>query len=112
VGGRRTGLAGPHPGGVPRLRAKRGPLQRSSLRYTGKGCRLALWKRDGKLICEIRDGGRLDDPLAGRRAPSDHATTGRGLLLVNALADLVRMYTSDTGTTIQAYLPLTAESVT
>ncbi len=87
-------------------------LATNSLKYTGEGCRLGLWKRDGKLICEVRDGGRLDDPLAGRRPPADKSTTGRGLLLVNSLAELVRMHTSDTGTTIQVYLPLTAEGET
>lgn len=81
-------------------------LATNSLKYTGGGCRLALWERDGTFICEVRDGGRLDDPLAGRRLPSAHSIGGRGLLLVNALADLVRVHTSVTGTTIQAYLPL------
>ena len=81
-------------------------LATNSLKYTGTNCRLALWRRDGKLVCEVRDGGRLDDKLAGRRPAAAAAIGGRGLLLVNALADLVLMHTSDTGTTIQAQLPL------
>lgn len=79
-------------------------LATNSLKYTRAGCTLALWVRDGHLVCEIRDGGRLDDLLAGRRPAPAHATDGRGLLLVNAMADLVRMHTCDTGTTIQVYL--------
>lgn len=79
-------------------------LATNSLKYTGGGCRLAVWERDGNLVCEVRDGGRLNDPLAGRRAPSPHTVGGRGLLLVNALADLVRIHTSETGTTIRVYL--------
>lgn len=81
-------------------------LATNSVKYTGGGCRLALWERDGTVICEVRDGGRLDDPLAGRRLPDRHSLGGRGLLLVNALADLVRMHTSETGTTIQVHLSL------
>jgi anti-sigma regulatory factor (Ser/Thr protein kinase) len=81
-------------------------LATNSLKYSGGDCRLALWKRDGHLICEVRDGGHLDDPLAGRRMASPHSLGGRGLLLVNALADLVRMHTSHNGTTIQAFLSL------
>jgi anti-sigma regulatory factor (Ser/Thr protein kinase) len=81
-------------------------LATNSLKYTGGDCRLALWKRDGHLICEVRDGGHLDDPLAGRRTASPHSLGGRGLLLVNALADLVRMHTSHNGTTIQVFLSL------
>jgi len=82
-------------------------LATNSLKYTGGNCRVALWKRDGHLICEVRDAGRLDDPLAGRRMASPHSLGGRGLLLVNALADLVRIHTSPNGTTIQAFLSLT-----
>lgn len=81
-------------------------LATNSLNYSGTGCRLTLWRRAGELICEIRDGGRFDDPMAGRRPAARNAVNGRGLLLVNALADLVRVHTSDTGTTIQASLPL------
>lgn len=83
-------------------------LATNSLRYTESGCNLAIWARDGQLVCEIRDGGRLDDPLAGRRPAAAHATGGWGLLLVNAIADLVRMHTCDTGTTIQVYLQTSA----
>lgn len=81
-------------------------LATNSLKYTPGGCRLAVWVSNGKLVCEVRDHGRLDDPLAGRRPAAANATGGRGLLLVNALADLVRMHTSDTGTTIQVFLSL------
>lgn len=83
-------------------------LATNSLKYTGAGCSLALWRNDGKLVCEIRDGGRLDDPLAGRRPASPHATSGRGLLLVNAIADLVRIHSGASDTTIQAHIPMAA----
>lgn len=81
-----------------------GELTANSLKYSGGGCSLALWRTADGLVCEVRDGGKLDDPLAGRRPADLHATGGRGLLLVNAMADLVRMQRKPDGTVIQAHL--------
>jgi anti-sigma regulatory factor (Ser/Thr protein kinase) len=81
-------------------------LATNSLQHTGGECRLSFWRHDKHLVCEASDDGRLDDPLAGRRPLADDATSGRGLFLINALADLVRTYTTPTGTTIQVFLRL------
>lgn len=81
-------------------------LATNSIEYTAGSCTLALWQRDGTLICQASDGGQLNDPLAGRRFPELHRAGGRGLFLVNALADLVRTHTAADGTTIRAYLSL------
>ncbi|MEQ0559712.1 sensor histidine kinase [Amycolatopsis sp. NEAU-NG30] len=62
-----------------------------------------LWTGDGEFACEVHDRGRLTDPLAGRRPAGPYQTRGRGLLLVNHLADLVRLHTGDHGTTFRAY---------
>lgn len=75
-------------------------LATNSLRHTGEACRLAFWHDDGHLVCEARDIGQLDDPLAGRRSSQS------GLFLVNAVADLVRTHISPAGTTIHAYVRL------
>lgn len=69
----------------------------------GRGL-FAMWSEPGQLVFEVRDGGRLSDPLAGRRPPEQGQFGGRGLLLVHYLADLVRMHTSEDGTTIRFYL--------
>jgi anti-sigma regulatory factor (Ser/Thr protein kinase) len=79
-------------------------LATNSLMYTNGACQLAFWRQNDHLVCEARDGGRFDDPLAGRRPPGAGGTESRGLFLVNAMADLVRTHTTTTGTTIQAYL--------
>lgn len=81
-------------------------LATNSLQHAKGACRLTFWQQDGRLICQARDDGRLIDPLAGRLPPNPDEPTGRGLFLVNALADLVRSHTTGTGTTIQAYLRL------
>jgi anti-sigma regulatory factor (Ser/Thr protein kinase) len=79
-------------------------LATNSLMYTDGACQLAFWRDKQHLVCEARDTGRLDDPLAGRRLPGASGTASRGLFLVNAMADLVRTHTTTSGTTIQAYL--------
>lgn len=83
-------------------------LATNSLQYAGGSCRLAFWRDKEHLICEARDGGRLDDPFVGLKRPSASGTASRGLFLVNAMADLVRTHTTASGTTIQAYLRLDA----
>ncbi|HEX2312810.1 MAG TPA: anti-sigma factor RsbA family regulatory protein [Thermomonospora sp.] len=57
----------------------------------------------GHLVCEVSDGGHITDPLAGRRPARPDVPGGRGLLLINHLADLVRVHTGPGGTTIRAY---------
>lgn len=81
-------------------------LATNSLEHAGGACTLAMWRQHGHLICQVNDGGHLGDPLAGRRVPDGHATGGRGLFLVNALADLVRTHSSEGGTAIRTYFSL------
>lgn len=79
-------------------------LATNSIEHTDGACWLALWEHDGHLICQAKDNGHLDDPLAGRRPVRPDSCRGRGLFLVNEVADLVRAHTSAHGTTVQAYL--------
>lgn len=92
------------PDGLADLQIIATELATNSLDHTGGACRLALWRHDAHVVCEASDSGRLGDPLAGRRPPAGDAVTGRGLFLVNAMADLVRTHATPTGTTIQVYL--------
>lgn len=81
-------------------------LATGSLIHAGGACRLALWQDDSHVVCEARDRGYLDDPLAGRRTYESDTSRGQGLGVVNSLADLVRIHTTEDETTIQAYLRL------
>jgi anti-sigma regulatory factor (Ser/Thr protein kinase) len=81
-------------------------LATASLTSMGGTCRLALWRNDGYVVCEARDDGSLDDPMAGRRPYGSDSDRGRGLYVVNAVADLVRTHTTADETTIHAYLRL------
>ncbi|GGM75361.1 anti-sigma regulatory factor [Lentzea pudingi] len=87
-----------------------GELVTNSLRHTGGNCRLRVWRHHDHLVCAVEDGGHLDDPLAGRRPPAQEQFGGRGLLLINQLADLVRTHTTRHGTTVHALLALSSQA--
>lgn len=79
-------------------------LTTNSLVHGGGSGTVWVWAAGQQLVCQVHDGGTLADPLAGRRPPEHGQRGGRGLLLVHHLADLVRVHTSDAGTTIRCYL--------
>lgn len=93
-----------------------GELAANSIRHGGGRGTVRVWTEDesgagphdrppgrGLLVVEVADAGRLDDPLAGRRPATPHQLNGRGLLMVNHLADLVRTTTGPGGTTTRTY---------
>ncbi|MFF4485329.1 anti-sigma factor RsbA family regulatory protein [Streptomyces sp. NPDC001544] len=79
-------------------------LTTNSVVHGGGWGRLRVWTEDGYVVCEVRDKGRLTDPMAGRRPASRDQRGGRGLLLVNLVSDLVRLHTGEDGTTVRCYL--------
>ncbi|WP_410616661.1 anti-sigma factor RsbA family regulatory protein [Amycolatopsis sp. lyj-109] len=78
-------------------------LLSNSIEHGSGSGTVRFWGGDGEFVCEVHDHGRLTDPLAGRHPASPYQPRGRGLLLVNQLADLVRLHTGDDGTTFRAY---------
>lgn len=81
-------------------------LTTNSVVHGGGRGTLAVWVEQGQLVCEVRDAGRLTDPLAGRRPPKHGQLGGRGLMLVHYVSDLVRLHTDEDGTTVRFYLSL------
>jgi anti-sigma regulatory factor (Ser/Thr protein kinase) len=78
----------------------------NTLAHAGDGGTVACWQDRGSLIYEIRDGGHIEDLLAGRLPPPAEQESGRGLLMVNLLCDLVRIQTSSSGTAIRLWMTL------
>jgi anti-sigma regulatory factor (Ser/Thr protein kinase) len=79
----------------------------NTLAHTSAGGTLWIWQdpaSDG-LICELRDTGRIVDPLVGRRVPSVDAEQGRGLWLANQFCDLVELRSGDQGTAVRLHAP-------
>ncbi|GAA2445963.1 sensor histidine kinase [Streptomyces macrosporus] len=78
----------------------------NSLAHGGGSGTLRLWTSEhGTVVAEIRDRGRLDDPLAGRRRPAlASATGGRGLWVVHQLCDLVEIRATGTGLTLRLHM--------
>lgn len=76
-------------------------LAANSVRHAGGIGVLRGWLDDGAAICEVRDSGHIEDPLAGRLAPRSGQLGGWGLWLVNAACDLVQIRTGPSGTVVR-----------
>ena len=81
-------------------------LTTNSVVHGGGSGLLRVWAEDGHVVCEVRDRGHLTDLLAGRRPPSRGQHGGRGLLIVNLVADLVRVHTGPEGSTVRCWFAL------
>jgi anti-sigma regulatory factor (Ser/Thr protein kinase) len=85
--------AGLLPGRIEDLVLAVNELATNSLLHGGGRGTLRLWQQDGALVCEVRDRGTLDLPLAGRERPAAGQVGNYGLWLVNQLCDLVEQRT-------------------
>ena len=84
-------------------------LAANSVRHGGGRGAIRSWREPGRLVCEVRDSGRIEDPLAGRGLPSDDYT-GRGLWIVNQLCDLVQLRSDDSGAAVRLHMGTQAGS--
>ena len=81
-------------------------LATNAIRHGSGGGIVHVWNKPGRMVCEVRDRGRIRDPLAGRRAPVPGVPGGLGLWTVNQLCDLVEVRTGDAGTTVRVHAVL------
>ena len=79
-------------------------LTTNSVVHGGGGGTLLLWREGDAMVCEVRDAGRLANPMVGRRNPGPSPHGGYGVMLVNLLCDLVRVHTREDGTSIRVYV--------
>jgi anti-sigma regulatory factor (Ser/Thr protein kinase) len=73
----------------------------NSILHGGGSGLLQVWHEDDAFVCEVRDHGTLDNPLAGRSHPADEHVHGRGLWMVNQLCDLVQIRSTSEGTVVR-----------
>jgi len=64
---------------------------------------LRVWPSADGIVCEIRDGGSIDDPLVGRRRPDADAVGGLGLWMANRLCDLLQVRAVESGTAVRLH---------
>lgn len=76
-------------------------LAANSVRHGGGGGTVRHWREHGAIVCEVRDAGHIQDPLAGHARPTPDACSGRGLWLVNQLCDLVQIRSAPTGSVVR-----------
>ena len=76
-------------------------LATNSVRYGGGRGVVGLWRDGPDVVCEVRDHGRIDDPLVGRERPPADRVGGRGVWLVNQLCDLVQVRTFPSGNVVR-----------
>lgn len=75
-------------------------LATNSVSHAGGGGTLRTWQ-DGGVVCEVADGGRIENPLAGRRRPAGEQLGGFGLWIVNQLCDFVQVRTYPSGNVVR-----------
>lgn len=80
----------------------------NSVRHGGGGGCARVWRRRGGVICEVRDRGHIEDPLAGRRRPRHGGPGGRGLWIANQVADLLQLRSCESGTVVRIHVHETA----
>jgi len=81
-----------------------GEVAANSVRHGGGRGTMRIWYDDGAAICEIRDAGHIEEPLAGREPPQDARAGGYGLWLANQVCDLVQVRSSPAGTTVRLHV--------
>jgi anti-sigma regulatory factor (Ser/Thr protein kinase) len=81
-------------------------LATNSVLHAGGRGTVRVWREGSALVCEVRDGGRLDQPLVGRERPTTDRSSGRGLWLVNQLCDLVQLRSFPAGCVARLHMSL------
>jgi anti-sigma regulatory factor (Ser/Thr protein kinase) len=76
----------------------------NTVRHGGGAGRLLVWQEPGALVAEVRDRGRITDPLAGRARPEKNQLGGYGLWLANQLCDLVQVRAYATGGAVRLHM--------
>jgi anti-sigma regulatory factor (Ser/Thr protein kinase) len=97
--------AGMSPERLGDLRLAAQELVVNTLLHSGGPGLLSIWTTGSQVVCQVQDGGRIEDPLVGRRPPAP-PEVGHGLFIVHQVCDLVRVHRRSSGTTVRIFLDL------
>jgi anti-sigma regulatory factor (Ser/Thr protein kinase) len=78
----------------------------NSVKHGGGRGTTRVWSEEHALICEVRDGGRMENPMVGRVTPPSDPSGGRGIWLANHLCDLVQLRSFADGTVVRLHMRL------
>ena len=87
------------------LRTAAQELVVNTLLHAGGSGLLTIWTADRQVVFQVQDGGRITDPLVGRRPQAPHEV-GHGLHEVHRVGDLVRVHRRRDGTTVRVHIGL------
>jgi hypothetical protein len=62
---------------------------------------VTIWSQPDSVVCEVADDIPVNDPLTGRRAPSEEAHDA--LWVANQLCDLVQLRSTPDGTAVRVH---------
>ncbi|MGH3565902.1 MAG: anti-sigma factor RsbA family regulatory protein [Pseudonocardia sp.] len=93
------------PARIADLRLIAQELATNTILHSGGSGLLSIWAVDGHIVCQLEDGGRINDPLVGRRPPGP-SKIGHGLHAVHRVADLVRVHRDAHGTTVRVHVAI------
>ena len=79
-------------------------LATNTLQHTDGGGRVRLWGYDGRVVCEVIDGGKPRD--FGRVMPGAQEPRGRGLAIVERVCDDVAVTDAADGTHVRLSMRL------
>ena len=78
-------------------------LAANSIRHGGGAGLLSAWREEDAFVVEVRDPGRIADPLVGRELAGFADETGRGVWMANQLCDLVQVRSGPAGTVVRLF---------
>jgi anti-sigma regulatory factor (Ser/Thr protein kinase) len=76
----------------------------NSVRHGGGSGLLLTWETADAVLCEVRDAGRIGQPLAGRELPAAGQAGGWGLWLANQFCDLVQVRVFPEGSVVRLHM--------
>ncbi|GID29591.1 ATP-binding protein [Paractinoplanes brasiliensis] len=79
-------------------------LATNTLQHTAGGGSVRLWSVNGRVFCDVVDGGPIR--RLGRAMPAANATRGRGLAIVERVCDEVGVETAGDSTRVRLALDL------
>jgi len=89
------------PESVAGLELAASEIATNSVLYGGGHGHLRCWADESGFVCELRDRGRIEQPLVGRTRPAPGQTSGYGLWLAQQLCDLVEIRSGAIGTVVR-----------